>query len=268
MPIIPELLSLLLFHEVVSNIPFNISTDVIKQLLPLGDIFSKVILLLQEAALRFVDSSLRTSEFDPSIFSSTFTQLMWNKMLAKKETTNMFGNRFACDGDKNLYTVGPLPQNNFEFTVVLQESFPEHGSPPHNGSPVSLVKGQSILYKKTFKVKICYAAEIPLKSISLSLQRADPDNVQDALRVLDVILRQQAPNWYLEISPFKVSFEAKRMLKNLRNKTRHNKKEFKIKGLSNKPCNQLFISIEKQLTQGDGRVLEAPKVEVDFLDPV
>lgn len=34
-------------HQVVSNIPFNISKDVIKQLLPMGDIFSEVVLLLQ-----------------------------------------------------------------------------------------------------------------------------------------------------------------------------------------------------------------------------
>uniref|UniRef100_A0A7N0SZG4 rRNA adenine N(6)-methyltransferase n=1 Tax=Kalanchoe fedtschenkoi TaxID=63787 RepID=A0A7N0SZG4_KALFE len=33
--------------KVVANIPFNISTDVVKQLLPLGDIFSEVVLLLQ-----------------------------------------------------------------------------------------------------------------------------------------------------------------------------------------------------------------------------
>lgn len=31
----------------VANIPFNISTDVVKQLLPMGDIFSEVVLLLQ-----------------------------------------------------------------------------------------------------------------------------------------------------------------------------------------------------------------------------
>lgn len=31
----------------VANIPFNISTNVIKQLLPMGDIFSEVVLLLQ-----------------------------------------------------------------------------------------------------------------------------------------------------------------------------------------------------------------------------
>ncbi|KAI3681701.1 hypothetical protein L6452_36504 [Arctium lappa] len=54
------------YAKVVANIPFNISTDVVKQLLPMGDIFSEVVLLLQEeAAVRMVDSSLRTSEYRP-----------------------------------------------------------------------------------------------------------------------------------------------------------------------------------------------------------
>ncbi|KAF5946345.1 hypothetical protein HYC85_016573 [Camellia sinensis] len=52
--------------KVVSNIPFNISTDVVKLLLPMGDIFSEVVLLLQEeTALRWVESTLRTSEYRP-----------------------------------------------------------------------------------------------------------------------------------------------------------------------------------------------------------
>ncbi|KAF5464165.1 hypothetical protein F2P56_014260 [Juglans regia] len=52
--------------KVVSNIPFNISTDVVKLLLPMGDIFSEVVLLLQEeTAVRLVESSLRTSEYRP-----------------------------------------------------------------------------------------------------------------------------------------------------------------------------------------------------------
>lgn len=54
------------YAKVVSNLPFNISTDVVKLLLPMGDIFSEVVLLLQEeAALRLVDPSLRTSEYRP-----------------------------------------------------------------------------------------------------------------------------------------------------------------------------------------------------------
>ncbi|XP_068634529.1 ribosomal RNA small subunit methyltransferase, chloroplastic isoform X1 [Aristolochia californica] len=52
--------------KVVSNLPFNISTDVVKQLLPMGDIFSDVVLLLQdEAASRLVDAPLGTPEYRP-----------------------------------------------------------------------------------------------------------------------------------------------------------------------------------------------------------
>lgn len=32
------------------------------------------------------------------------------------------GKKFAYDGEKNLYTVGPLPRNRLEFTVVVEES--------------------------------------------------------------------------------------------------------------------------------------------------
>ncbi|KAJ0559496.1 putative 16S rRNA (adenine(1518)-N(6)/adenine(1519)-N(6))-dimethyltransferase [Helianthus annuus] len=35
------------YAKVVANIPFNISTDIVKRLLPMGDIFSEVVLLLQ-----------------------------------------------------------------------------------------------------------------------------------------------------------------------------------------------------------------------------
>lgn len=43
-----------------------------------------------------------------------------------------------------------------------------------------------------FKVEISYAAKIPLRSISLALQGSKAEHAQDALRVLDTILRQQA----------------------------------------------------------------------------
>ncbi|XP_065864739.1 ribosomal RNA small subunit methyltransferase, chloroplastic isoform X2 [Euphorbia lathyris] len=56
--------TVLAIEKVVANIPFNISTDVVKELLPMGDIFSEVVLLLQdETALRLVESSIRTSEY-------------------------------------------------------------------------------------------------------------------------------------------------------------------------------------------------------------
>lgn len=51
---------------------------------------------------------------------------------------------------------------------------------------------------RTYKVEIAYASKIPLKAISCSLKGTDEDcNVQDALRVLDIVLRQQAANRYI-----------------------------------------------------------------------
>ncbi|KAG2712099.1 hypothetical protein I3843_04G101300 [Carya illinoinensis] len=112
-------------------------------------------------------------------------------------SSELAGKRFAYDGEKSLYTVGPLPQNKFEFQVVLEESIAkrgETGSPGGMGSPKETGKRlRRSLQSKTFKVELSYATKIPLRSIALALKGAAEDNnSQDALRVLDIILRQQA----------------------------------------------------------------------------
>ncbi|XP_073118508.1 protein argonaute 16 isoform X2 [Henckelia pumila] len=222
------------------------------------------------------------------------------------------GKTFAYDGEKCLYTVGPLPQNTLELTVILEESIAKHPRSPsdYGDGSGSGKRSKHSLQSKAFKVEISYVAKIPLKSISLALQGAEAENVQDGLRVLDVILRQKAANkgcllvrqsffhddtrtfsdvgggvaavkgFYSSFRPTHgglslnmdvsstmilkpgpvVDFllanqnlkdrrnidwdKAKRMLKNLRVKARHNNREFKIIGLSEKPCNQQFFSLK------------------------
>ncbi|KAL5581782.1 hypothetical protein UlMin_014224 [Ulmus minor] len=107
-------------------------------------------------------------------------------------STEFPGRKFAYDGDKSLYTVGPLPQHKYEFKVVLEESFAKH----ENGSPNGKGKrSKRSFLSKTYNIELSYSAKIPLKSIALALKGADADNsAQDALRVLDIILRQQAAN--------------------------------------------------------------------------
>ncbi|CAN1783908.1 Protein argonaute 16 [Linum perenne] len=101
------------------------------------------------------------------------------------------GKRFAYDGEKALYTVGPLPQKKLEFTVVLEDSVSkgEHGSPGSTSK-----RSKHSMGTKTFKVEINYAAMIPLKPVVLALKGVEADSgaIQDAVRVLDIILRQQA----------------------------------------------------------------------------
>uniref|UniRef100_A0A0D9VBJ7 rRNA adenine N(6)-methyltransferase n=1 Tax=Leersia perrieri TaxID=77586 RepID=A0A0D9VBJ7_9ORYZ len=75
--------------KVVSNLPFNISTDVVKLLLPMGDVFSIMVLLLQdETALRLADASIQTPEYRPiNVFVNFYSEPEYK---FKVERTNFF----------------------------------------------------------------------------------------------------------------------------------------------------------------------------------
>ncbi|KAL6009685.1 hypothetical protein ACLOJK_000114 [Asimina triloba] len=113
-------------------------------------------------------------------------------------TGDFDGKYFAYDGEKSLFTVGALPQQNFEFSVVLEDSSSNkvsgNSSPHGNDSPgEGDRKRQRRPYQsKTFKVEIRFAARIPMKAIANALRGQDSESSQEALRVLDIILRQHA----------------------------------------------------------------------------
>ncbi|XP_045814117.1 protein argonaute 16 isoform X2 [Trifolium pratense] len=229
-------------------------------------------------------------------------------------SSELGGKSFVYDGDRTLYTVGPLPDNKFEFTVLLEESFAKHSTecPGADGSPHGENKRSKRSFPpKAFTVEISFSAKIPLQSIALSLKGIESyANSQDALRVLDTILRQRAANRgcllvrqsffhddsknFIDVGGgvtgvrgFHSSFrltqgglslnmdvsttmivkpgpvidflltnqsvrepryidwaKAKRMLKNLRVRATHRNQEFKISGLSEKPCIQQLFSLK------------------------
>ena len=85
----------------------------------------------------------------------------------------------------------------FFLKLILSSNFSSSAdSPGANGSPREETKRSKHSFQsKTFMVEISFAAKIPLQSIALSLKGVEPDaNYQDVLRVLDIILRQQAAN--------------------------------------------------------------------------
>ncbi|XP_020583523.1 protein argonaute 4B-like [Phalaenopsis equestris] len=99
------------------------------------------------------------------------------------------------DGEKTLFTIGPLPQINNEFTVILDDMpSKRNGSPNGNDSPSEgeRKRARRSYNAKTIKVELSFAAKIPMQSISLAIQGKETENTQEALRVLDIILRQHA----------------------------------------------------------------------------
>ncbi|KAI3448748.1 hypothetical protein Pfo_005413 [Paulownia fortunei] len=108
------------------------------------------------------------------------------------------GKRFAYDGEKSLFTVGSLPQNKLEFTVILADVSSNRsvgsGSPGADGSPEESDRKRSRKQprSKTYKVAINYAAKIPMQAITNALHGQDSEHFQEAVRVLDIMLRQHA----------------------------------------------------------------------------
>ncbi|XP_057474782.1 protein argonaute 4-like [Actinidia eriantha] len=244
--------------------------------------------------------------------------------------TELAGKDFAYDGEKSLFTVGPLPRNKLEFTVVLEDISSNRnngnrspGSPNENDRKRQRRPYQS----KTFKVEISFAAKIPMQAIANALRGQDSENSQEALRVLDIILRQHAakqgcllvrqsffhndPKNFADVGggvlgcrgfhssfrttqgglslnidvsttmiiqpgpvvdflianqnvkdPFSIDWaKAKRTLKNLRIKTNPANTEYKITGLSERPCKEQTFSL-KQRGKDNGGEVETLEVTV------
>ncbi|ESQ42138.1 hypothetical protein EUTSA_v10012624mg [Eutrema salsugineum] len=110
--------------------------------------------------------------------------------------TDLGSKYFAYDGEKTLFTVGALPSNKLDFSVVLEDT-PSGRNNTGNASPNETNDGDRKRSRrpnqsKKFMVEISYAAKIPMHAIASALQGKETENLQDAIRVLDIILRQSA----------------------------------------------------------------------------
>ncbi|XP_024986290.1 protein argonaute 4A-like [Cynara cardunculus var. scolymus] len=113
----------------------------------------------------------------------------------KTYNSEMGGKGFAYDGEKTLFTVGALPATKLEFTVVLESLLmlrgaggSPNGSPNESGSKRSRRPPQC----KSYKLHINYATKIPIQAIFKALEGKDSEQFHEAIRVLDVLLRQHA----------------------------------------------------------------------------
>ncbi|CAB4268631.1 unnamed protein product [Prunus armeniaca] len=231
---------------------------------------------------------------------------------------------FAYDGEKSLFTVGSLPRNRLDFVIVLDDisSIRRTGSAGGSSNPTDSAGDRKRVKKqyqsKTLKVQVNFATKIPMQAIVNALRGQDSEHFQEAVRVLDIVLRQNAAKQgcllvrqsffhnnqsfktlgggVQSCSGFHSSFratqgglslnmdvsttmivkpgsvldfllenqnvknndqidwiKAKRMLKNLRITAHPSNMEYRITGLSEKPCKeQRFFLKTKNGQDGDG----------------
>lgn len=55
---------------------------------------------------------------------------------------------------------------------------------------------------KTFKVELSFAAKIPMSAIAQTLRGQESEHTQEAIRVIDIILRQQSVKQNESFIPF------------------------------------------------------------------
>ncbi|KAE8804582.1 Protein argonaute 4B [Hordeum vulgare] len=110
------------------------------------------------------------------------------RQLHETYASSLAGKQFAFDGETGLYTAGPLPFTTNVFEVVLVDASSAgiaamSRSPGGDGSPgpSDSKRMKQETPSKIFKVEITFAAKVPMNISS-----------QDALRVLDIILRQHS----------------------------------------------------------------------------
>ncbi|XP_044960837.1 protein argonaute 4B-like [Hordeum vulgare subsp. vulgare] len=110
------------------------------------------------------------------------------RQLHETYASSLAGKQFAFDGETGLYTAGPLPFTTNVFEVVLVDASSARiaamsRSPGGDGSPgpSDSKRMKQETPSKIFKVEITFAAKVPMNISS-----------QDALRVLDIILRQHS----------------------------------------------------------------------------
>ncbi|PAN31358.1 hypothetical protein PAHAL_5G413400 [Panicum hallii] len=117
--------------------------------------------------------------------------------LQQTYATELANKDFAYDGEKSLFTIGALPQINNEFIVVVEDvstgKTPVNGSPGNDSPPGSDRKRIRRPYNtKTYKVELSFAAKIPMSAISHALRGQESEHTQEAIRVIDIILRQHS----------------------------------------------------------------------------
>ncbi|KAL6974212.1 hypothetical protein U1Q18_028394 [Sarracenia purpurea var. burkii] len=164
--------------------------------------------------------------------SSEDKRVVESKGIGRKAIAKLFqtyfseldGKRFAYDGEKTLYTVGSLPQNKLEFTVLLEESFAKHfplkvknGDGKHDGEQTLEITVYEY-FTKHLNIELAYSAYMPCLDVGKPKRP-------------NYLPLEAVTNYCYEDDPFPVA------------------------------CG---ISIEKQLTPVDGRFLEAPKIEAQL----
>ncbi|WOL18919.1 protein argonaute 1B [Canna indica] len=120
----------------------------------------------------------------PEVTSRGVNRAVMGELVKLYRESHLGGRLPAYDGRKSLYTAGPLPFTSREFQIILVDE--DDGS-------------RTERRQRTFKIVIKLAARVDLHHLDMFLAGRQADAPQEALQVLDIVLRELPTARYLPV---------------------------------------------------------------------
>lgn len=120
----------------------------------------------------------------PEVTSRGVNRAVMEQLVKLYKETHLAGRLPAYDGRKSLYTAGPLPFSSKEFKITLVDEEDGPGGARR---------------EREFKVVIKFAARADLHHLGMFLQGRQADAPQEALQVLDIVLRELPTSRYCPV---------------------------------------------------------------------
>ncbi|GFP91688.1 protein argonaute 1 [Phtheirospermum japonicum] len=121
------------------------------------------------------DKDLHQVSITPEVASRGVNRAVMEQLVKLYRESHLGKSLPAYDGRKSLYTAGPLPFVSKEFRITLIDEEYGQGGPRR---------------EREFRVVIKFAARADLHHLGMFLQGKQADAPQEALQVLDIVLRE------------------------------------------------------------------------------
>ncbi|XP_042013844.1 protein argonaute 1-like [Salvia splendens] len=120
----------------------------------------------------------------PEVTSRGVNRALMKQLVTSYQESHLGRRLPAYDGRKSLYTAGPLPFVSKEFKITLLDEEDAPGGTRR---------------EREFKVVIKFAARADLHHLGMFLQGRQADAPQEALQVLDIVLRELPTSSYTPV---------------------------------------------------------------------
>ncbi|KAG6662378.1 protein argonaute PNH1-like [Carya illinoinensis] len=135
-----------------------------------------------------------TVNIKPEITSSKLNRVIMTQLVKLYRETDLGMRLPVYDGGRNLYTAGLLPFASKDFTIVLNDDYQGTG----NGR------------EQQFKVTISFVALASMHQLRELLAGKSVDTPQEALTIIDIVLRQLPGQRYISVGRFLYSPDIKK----------------------------------------------------------